>query len=250
MDLWLENIAKFEIAHYLENKLKKGNGKLRVLDIGAGTGGDWGKLLNEYSNLELHLWEPYIESEKILRKSLKYSKVIFHENLEVIEEKIEIILSLSVLEHVKDRDKHFKLVSKLLDKGGSYICNFDDGHFRYESKNIWKFSSNKIALSETYRTLLSKLFKKWYSVGKYQSKVDLEQIFKIAHKYGLRIDKVDFRNLGELKGLCKNIEKPLDKHKFAELWLEFEKKINSDYGLDTKKLEKLFGSRTIYFTKI
>ena len=69
MNLWLENVAKFEIGHYLENLLESfPDKKIKVLDIGAGTGGDWILLIEKYSNLELHL--PLEPQQIVLRPQL------------------------------------------------------------------------------------------------------------------------------------------------------------------------------------
>ena len=251
MNLWLENVAKFEIGHYLENLLESfPDKKIKVLDIGAGTGGDWILLIEKYSNLELHLWEPFQDSKIVLDNKFNNVSVVIHHSLDDIEDKFDYLISLSVLEHVKRLDLHCRSIKRLLKFNGTYICNFDDGHFRYMSNNIWSFSANKLAMSETARTLISKYFGVLYSVGKFQKKVDLQTLIIELNKVNLELVDIDFRNISALKNVCKFLQNTDQQHEYAEMWLNFEKYINIIL-LDKPTLrEKVFASRTAYIKHI
>ena len=247
MNIWLENVAKFEIGHRIHEILRSsGSQQIQILDVGAGTGGDWDALVEKYPNLKLYLWEPYEISGKILKARFQNSTVTVLDNLIDSKVKFDYIISLSVLEHVKNLNAHFEMVKNLLNEKGQYICNFDDGHFRYNSKNIWSLSSNRIAISETFRTVISRFFTRIYSTGKYQSRVNLDELKSIVESKGLLITAIDYRNIGDLKGASKLLKNKISKHDFAESWLNLEKMLNSKLDGHQSSLAELFLSRTAY----
>jgi ubiquinone/menaquinone biosynthesis C-methylase UbiE len=243
---WINNAAKFEVVQYVGNVLaSNSNSIIRVIDVGAGTGGNWDQLVQQHPNLELHLWEPYAQSFQILKKRFANSGVFVHQDITKVALEFDVVVSLSVLEHVSDRASHFHVVHRLLKSNGIYICVVDDGHFRYFSRNI----ISMIAIKEQWRTLMSKLLGARYSIGRYQSKLTTEDLLKLIKGYEFELERIDYRNLPEMKSLIKELDTHEEKFRFAQIWLELEIEMNRLLAGKSFVLEKTFPCRIAYMRK-
>lgn len=127
---------KEKLLYDLFKKYK--NKKIKILDIGSGTSLGFVKTLSEnpefhYTGIEYR--EKSIEKAKANLKGLNSTIVNgFGENQEKIEfESFDVVISLSVLEHVKYLQSFLEQTTKFLKKGGELIHSYDLGHAIYPS---------------------------------------------------------------------------------------------------------------------
>jgi hypothetical protein len=251
---WNGNVAKFEIANEIESIAKATERELVVVDLGAGRGGDWDLLAKECPNLRICLWEPHEPTSKYLERRFKGSGIEIHGDFNGLQGIADIGTSLSVLEHVEQKMSHFQLVSKVLKKDGIFFMNFDDGHFRYSSSNIFSLKEYRLPLAEAWRTTLSGLSKKIIPTNQFQKRVSLEEFLQCVDKSALELISIRFRHLAGIKDASKAIVEFDDQLQFMQEWLNFEQKaeslIHQSYG--ERGIEKswdLFATRTAVFKK-
>lgn len=110
-----------EILSIAEKKLKKKSDQLSVLDVGSGHG-DYEREFAKYVKKVVGI-EPYLDAYKFAVKVNRNKKIIYHNTL--IEEfntkeKFDLIICLTVLEHMPNAQKSFKKIYKLM-KGNSLM---------------------------------------------------------------------------------------------------------------------------------
>jgi hypothetical protein len=252
--LWFGNVAKFEIGNEIKSIANSTDRELVVVDLGAGRGGDWDKIAAECRNVRICLWEPHKPTLKYLEKRFHGSNIEIHENLESLNGIADIGTSLSVLEHVDKKISHFQIASLILNKEGIFYMNFDDGHFRYSSENIFSLGEYRLPLAEAWRTVLSKFPKKILATNKFQKKVLLNEFLQCIEQSDLELVSVRFRHLAGIKATSRLINDHDFRLEFMNAWLDFEieteKIINASH--ENSSLEKcweLFATRTAVFRK-
>ena len=251
---WNGNVAKFEIANEIESIAKATKRELVVVDLGAGRGGDWDLLAKECPNLRICLWEPHGPTSKYLESRFKGSGIEIHRDLNALQGIADIGTSLSVLEHVEKKMSHFQLVSQVLKKNGIFFMNFDDGHFRYSSPNIFSLKEYRLPLAEAWRTTLSGFSKRFIPTNQFQKKVLLDEFLRCVNESELELISIRFRHLAEIKDVVKAVVESDSQLKFMQDWLNFELSaeglIHQSYGEHgIEKCWDLFATRTAVFKK-
>ena len=251
---WNGNIAKFEIANEIVSIAKATDSELVVVNLGAGRGGDWGLLAKECPNLRICLWEPHEPTSNFLVSRYKGSGIEIHRELDSLEGIADIGTSLSVLEHVEKKMSHFDLVSRVLKRDGIFFMNFDDGHFRYASPNIFSLKEYRLPFAEAWRSTLSGLSKKLLPTNQFQKRVFFDEFMQCVAESNLELISLRFRHLAEIKGASKTILEFDGQLQFMQDWLNFELKaeklIHQSYGERAiEKCWELFATRTAIFKK-
>jgi len=246
---WAGNAAKFGIANEIRERAMATSETLVIVDLGAGLGGDWHKLSEDCSNLEIHLWEPHSPTANVLKNTRSSSRIFIHENVEELENIADIGTSLSVLEHVQEKREHLKLARKVLKKTGHFYMNFDDGHFRPESQNIFRISNYRLPLAEAWRTFLSGLSPRIIAVNKFQRRVVFEDFLKAVDESDLVIDTIRYNHLSGLKSLVGFINVTDLKLEYMTSLLNFEAQIQDIFKKDgstdvERLLWEIFPTRT------
>tara|TARA_Y100000589_G_C27196289_1_gene646964 strand:+ start:4809 stop:5591 length:783 start_codon:yes stop_codon:yes gene_type:complete len=151
---------------------------LKVLDLGCGDGGQWNWYLNNQQDFEFDLeiigFEPY--SNNATPAGISNSDIMkIYNNLEDCNSNFDVVVCMSVLEHVYDRKNFLKNCYKFTKSSGYALINFDNGHFF--NPREWK------------RNIFGKFLAKRTFIKKYyQDFVDVEEIISIALSLGLSVD--------------------------------------------------------------
>ncbi len=173
-----------------------------ILDLGCGEAGYWEEPLQKNSSLKLALYEPDKNRLRKAREKISGRNLSYFSDLSEIESKFDFIFSFSVLEHVWDKDLFFQQVSNLLEKDGTAIINYDDGHFRshvYRNRSVFYRAKNRV------KTKLGPVWKILKDYSKFQSPVDPQEIVRLLEKHGLCITHQEYSLLEDFKKFGKNL---------------------------------------------
>jgi SAM-dependent methyltransferase len=251
---WPGSVAKFSIANQIYKIVKASDGPIIAADLGAGMGGDWPKLVEDLPNLTIHLWEPHTPTANALAKLVPSNRFQVHEDLSEMNGIADIGTSLSVLEHVRHIEEHFRQADKVLKPGGKFFMNFDDGHFRHEVKNIYAPSDFVLPLKESLRTIISKFFPTLIPVNKYQKRVLYKDFKSACANSSLILYKIECSQLPSIKGVAKLFKKSENQLPFLNSWLDFETEIQNlirqEHGAKAEEIIwNLLPARTAIFSK-
>lgn len=173
-----------------------------ILDLGCGEAGYWEQPLQKNSGLNLALFEPDENRLRKARERISGRNISYFSDLSEIKSKFDLIFSFSVLEHVWDKDLFFQQVSNLLEKDGTAIINYDDGHFRshvYRNRSVYYRAKNRL------KTKLGPVWKILGDYSKFQSPVNPQEIVRLLDKHGLSITAQEYSLLEDFKKFGKNL---------------------------------------------
>ena len=204
--------------------------------------------------MTIHLWEPHTPTAKALAKLGTSNRFQVHEDLSEMNGVADIGTSLSVLEHVRNVDEHFRQADKVLKPGGQFFMNFDDGHFRHEAKNVFAPSDFVLPIKESLRTLISKYFPTLIPVNKYQKRVLYKDFKNACATSPLVFEKIECSQLPSIKGVAKLFKEPEMQLPFLNSWLNFENEIQDlirkEHGAKAEEIiSSLLTARIAIFTK-
>lgn len=138
----------------------------------------------------------------------------------------DVVVSFSVLEHVRDRPAYLRSCQRVLKPGGTVFLSYDDGHFRSRVEND-RVESVLVALRAGIRQLGSRFRRP----ASYQRAVAANVLASEIAAAGLRVDKVRYENLGDFKQLAK--VNPSDRRaNFVAFWIEVEDRLNASFASD------------------
>lgn len=181
-ELLLEEIITFY------KKINNYSGPIKIMEMGSGTSSainyilDKGGIDIEYVGIEpsntIEIARKNIGTRKnvTLRKEFGYKVGI--------QESFDIVVSLSVLEHVKDLPAFIKTSSQFVKKGGIVVHLYDLGHSLYPSSLKEKF---QVFLGNHFPFLLSQL--------KFVRYVPLSEVSALCEKNGLRVTNVSYHQM-------------------------------------------------------
>ena len=174
---WGSNSAFQDIFGFIIGFAKEKK-NIKVLDLGCGDGGQWNwyfkykKCFN--FSLDITGYEPF-KNNATPSGSTNSEVIKIFDNLEECREKFDVVLCMSVLEHVYDRKKFLRDCYRLMHTGGYALINFDNGHFfnpkEWKRNILGKFLAHKTPLKRYY-----------------QDFVDVDNIIKIAQNLGMEVD--------------------------------------------------------------
>lgn len=223
---WQGNIEKIRI---LDEVLSSGDGPVKVLDFGAGRGGDWVNVLQDNPNLFLYAYEPAISSRRELIEKftgVENVQCISEDELKILKD-IDYIVSFSVFEHVVDKRNYLKLAYDALKQNGIFYLNYDDGHFR-GVLDFYRFDELKKVIREF---IYHWRFRKGIgskNPDEYRHRVTLEEAGNLIKDAGFTIGSVRFGNLSNFKDLTKTVPEG-SKEEFADFWLSVEDELNTRF---------------------
>ncbi len=231
---WVGNSAKYRIIKALIHDCSGTQVPMRVLDFGAGDGGDWAKVVRDHPQIELTCFEPNPESNKKLSNLLQgtSARVINFEQLRAHEpQHFDRIISFSVFEHVLDRKDYLHTAHRLLAPHGIFYLNYDDGHFRNRLDvgvpRTWKTAVG------TYVTNHLSSFKMKHGLSDkamFYERVAEKDVNQLIEKLGFETKETWYENLEAFKLLAKSIKDSQAKVEFMDFWLEVEKTLNTRFA--------------------
>lgn len=191
---------------------------LRILDLGCGDGGQWNWYFKNKESFDFSLditgYEPFANNATP-SSSMDLDLIKIYNNLEEVLGKFDVVLCMSVLEHVYDRKKFLEDSYRFTESEGYSLINFDNGHF-FNPKE-WK--RNIFGKFLAHRTP----FKRYY-----QDFVDVDKIIKIAEDLGMSLDHyIDYhlfidKHRLKLLNLCE----PKVRAKLIDKIQNFEKEVS------------------------
>lgn len=219
------------------------NPNLKILDLGAGQSLNFKKILEKYPSVSYTALEPNkSEHEKAKNnfaflKNVKFINALAYEDNQYLDDSYDVVVSLSVLEHIKYLEKFLLFSAKKTAIGGHCIHLYDLGHALYPT-----------SIKEKIHVFLctNRLTKKVIPEIKFVSYVDSNHVIEVLKKGGLKHNNSTYHNMPNHVKMLKSIENINDSliSQISENEIEWSKKIK-----DKKILEKLFPSVCIWCQK-
>jgi len=139
--LTVGNSAKLYCLNWVEQYAMEKGGEVNILDLGCGTSLNFVNLLKSYP------WIEYVGIEPSKEYCLRARHYLSGLNATIInsygyhvydklEEKFDIVVSFSVLEHVYRRLDYLRSAKECLTDDGYFLINYDAGHFLYGRERL------------------------------------------------------------------------------------------------------------------
>jgi SAM-dependent methyltransferase len=228
---WYGNAAKIEI---IDEILAAANGRaITVFDYGCGDAGDWPQILRDHPNVRLIGYEPGSNARAAAERLQGLDARIYSGNeIETLEGPADYIVSFSVFEHVYDRPAYLRHARRILAPGGTFMLNYDDGHFR----NVVDLARLREAIPEVrsrMHNVLQPLLGAAGMRGNYQRRVARKDADALIASAGFRVDREAYHNVRSLKLLARGIAEE-KRQEFARFWVGVEQELNRRF-LDRSK---------------
>jgi SAM-dependent methyltransferase len=246
---WYGNCAKYRTVRKLILE-PRSSVPTRVFDYGCGDGGDWPRILRDYSNIALIGYEPDPTRAAAARERLRGTRAEIVTGTDPPCEPLgaDVIVSFSVLEHVVDRPAYLATAMKHLARAGRFVLNYDDGHFRndlrLETPSQWAEPLRAAA-----RHLAAPIRARAGRHGSYVRSIPYRDVDELVRTAGFVVLEDRLENLSDFKALAKRVP-PAGQKAFMQLWLSTEDALNRDLGAvvdgnDVPVLWDRMGSRTL-----
>lgn len=220
---------------------------IKVLDMGSGTSKDWIAVLKKHEHIEYTGIEFNEESIIKAKDNLSFSNKVrfinefgeFDENK--LNEEFDVVISLSVLEHVKFLNPFLHSSIRMLKKGGHLIHRYDLGHSLYPN-----------SFSERIKVQICKMIPGLISSTSFTTHPNKQNIIDYLSKNGVENIKIEQNQTPLFKTLINKIKHIEGKDDLIHEMIEFERKLYSESRIvmTEKALDKYFPSITISGTKI
>jgi cyclopropane fatty-acyl-phospholipid synthase-like methyltransferase len=226
------NAAKQWIMSELDRLF--GQASATVLDMGCGDAGKWRTFISTHPNMRI----VGIDTDaRAISRGKKAYEGVMNIDLRKLDAQhplehvsFDVVVAMSVIEHVVDRPAFLKTVWSALKPGGIAFLNYDVGHFR--SPNV----------KERLMVPLSQLLAKAGIEGPYMKKVDDVLFSSQARAAGFRIHGFRKHNVSSLKGLMRGATDGA-----VESWFDFEERIAAQ--MSPEKLDSAMLSTTLILEK-
>ena len=230
---WYGNAAKIEI---IDEILTAANGRaVAVFDYGCGDAGDWPQILRDHPNVRMFGYEPGPNARVAAERLQGLDARIYSGNeIETLEGPADYIVSFSVFEHVYDRPAYLRHAKRVLAPGGTFMLNYDDGHFR----NVVDLARLREAIPEVRSRMHNVLQPVLGAVGmrgNYQRRVARKEADALIAAAGFHVDREAYHNVRSLKLLARGIAEE-KRQEFARFWVGIEQELNRrflDRGRET-----------------
>ena len=190
---------------------------IRICDLGSGDSRNWHTILSKYPNVEYWGFEIDKSALELARKRLSFdSRVHLYQCFsECIDKKFDgffdIVISMSVLEHVKYIDSFIARSVALAKTNGKIIHRYDLGHYFYPS-----------SLKERFLVYLCRHFPTVMPANKFTTYYSPHKIVELLERNQCLIDSVQQTQMPALKSISKTLNRIGDKN---------PKEINADLHL-------------------
>lgn len=201
-----------------------------VLDIGCGACRGWPAALAAAPNLRLIGYDPSPAAVSEAREHLRgyAADLLSFDVLQGAPLQADVCISLSVLEHVYDRDAYLRLARKHVASNGVFHLSYDDGHFRRALSGDRRGESWSV-IKEWLINASAAGAARFGSLDHYQSRVDRVEIDAAIAEAGFDVVESRYENLSTLKDLWKLIETG-SQTDFMNDWIAFEDTLNARYA--------------------
>lgn len=193
--------SKFAVLARLE-QLVEANPRARILDLGSGLSLNFQGLLARFPELEYTGIEPNAAIASRARETYRpYPKVqIITGFAEAVarlpDDHYDLVVSLSVLEHVKHLEDFLLMSASKLKVGGLLVHLYDLGHSLHPSS-----FKERLQVWLCTNSFFSKLIPK----QRFASYVSSQRVIKILRGGGLELDRVTYHNMPSLVSALKSM---------------------------------------------
>jgi 2-polyprenyl-3-methyl-5-hydroxy-6-metoxy-1,4-benzoquinol methylase len=217
-----------------------------ICDLGSGKSQNFIELLRRYPHLRYTGVEPSLVATEIARESLaefKNAKVYNSDGYSPVGDewgKFDLVISLSVLEHVKQIDRFLKNSIAAASPGGQVVHRWDLGHAIYPS-----------SLKERLQVWLGNNLPNLLPEHKFVSKLMPSEVIRILESGGVIIESVTYHQMPGHKKFLKQFTQ--DSEEDAELVKElimWEMKVSNRLGKMEENIKlKLFPTIAVWTRK-
>ena len=234
------NAAKSYCLSIVRESLQNSRGTMSILDLGCGAAKPFAALLREFKTMRYVGIEPYPNSFKQASENLKGLNAAVHplyayDLYPKLQEKFDIIISFSTMEHVYRRAQYLACAKECLKDTGRILMNYDSGHFTV--------SGLRERINGRIGQVLAHVGYERY----YQAFVKEKDFARLVEQTGLKIVESKSFNVHTLKGYYKKVPEN-QKAKFAERWVDFELSINELSVPYDDSQARIFGTRNFILT--
>lgn len=186
-----------------EDGIKRGEIK-SILDLGSGLSRSFVPLLEKYPKLIYVGVEPSLKDAQAARENLasfKSAEVINSNGYEPIRERwgdFDLVISLSVLEHVKQIDKFLENSVNAARPGGQVVHRWDLGHALYPS-----------SLKERLQVWLGNYLPRILPEHKFVRMLSPKEVEGKLASLGVDIDRTTYHQMPNHKSLLKHLSPEL-----------------------------------------
>ncbi len=204
------------------------NPALKILDLGSGDSGFFDTIFEKFP--EVFYWgiEPSdgaVVKAKLIAKNCPNVRIINDRapTTTLINERFDIVVSLSVLEHLKDPESFLSFSAEKLKEGGEMFHLYDLGHFLYSS-----------SLRERLLVWLCQkdFLKRFIPDTRFTRYINQQEVESILKKNGINVKNVTYHNTPTHVRLIKS----LDESDVSLKALEIIVKIEADVSEAIKSL--------------
>lgn len=229
----------------LEESYDFSGGTISILDLGSGESRSVVPLLKRYPQMRYVGVEPSETAAATARTLLTpfpnarvYTQLAYEPLAD--EAPFDIVLSLSVLEHVKQLDRFLENSVAMTKSGGHIVHRYDLGHSLYPS-----------SLKERLQVFLGNHFPKLLPEHKFVRYVDPDDVVKTLERSGARVTKITYHQMPDHKRFSKEfVPSSGEARQCAERVMDWEFDISPHLGVMPKaRREMLFPTICIWAVK-
>jgi trans-aconitate methyltransferase len=223
------NAAKLYCLRLLDEAIGRADGTFRIVDLGCGDGRNFVELLRRHPNVGYIGVDPSRRAIERAKGLLPNAQFVHAPAYDARFEPADAVVSLSVLEHVKDRKRYLEAVHANLAAAGRVYLNYDSGHFGPDA-----------TLSERTKAALARAVAGFGWESRYRARVHRRELSELLASVGLRV--VDDKGFNtDVKVTCRVVPEA-QRDLFMERWLAFEIALNdAGVGFD----ERVFRTRNL-----
>jgi SAM-dependent methyltransferase len=232
-------LSKLEESHDFSD------GTISILDLGSGESRSVVPLLKRYPQTRYVGVEPSETAAAAARTLLApfpnarvYTQLAYEPLPD--EAPFDIVLSLSVLEHVKQLDRFLTNSIAMTKSGGRIIHRYDLGHSLHPS-----------SIKERFQVFLGNHFPKLLPEHKFVRYVDSDEVVRLLEKSGAHVDGITYHQMPDHKRFLKDFVPTSDEAETLVTRLsEWEFDISPHLsGMQKTKRELLFPAIAVWATK-
>lgn len=196
------NSKEYFFNEVIKEAVAENGGSVKVLELGCGKAEYVPSMIEKYPQLEYVGIEPIEDSFLGAKKNLEgvprtnISSQLGYDSIDGLEdESFDIIISFSVLEHVKHLDRFLKMSARYVKKGGRMVHRYDLGHALYP----W-------SLKETLHVFLGNHFSAILPERQFVRYVPMDEVEKLYRKFTIEPDRYTYHQMRSHKALEKGIK--------------------------------------------